>query len=209
MNFGRVNFTGDYGLFSQGAVSAPLFALLPSLSTLSSIAGVAGTAVSAVGTIAAGSAAKASAEFEADQLRKKGAESLAASQREAEDRRKQTELVMSRQQAGAASSGLGALDPTVLALAGDTFQQGTLNSEMATYTGLSQRAGYMDQANAAIASGKAAQKGSYLGAAGTLLGGVSSFGSKYASINKPVNQQSAAPANLYNEDDMQNGGRYG
>lgn len=179
MKFGRVNYTGDYGLAAQDVVFF-------GLETIGLIAGLAGTAVSAAGTIAAGSAQKSAADFQAQQLRAKAAESLAASQREAADRQKQTDLVLSRQQAGAASSGLGALDPTILQLAGDTYAKGTLNRDMVTYSGKSQRAGYLDQANAAEASGKAAQTGSYFGAAGTILGGMSSFANKYANIDKPA-----------------------
>lgn len=184
MKWGRINFVCDYGLAAQGAV-------FTGLETIGLIAGLAGTAVSAVGTIAAGNAQKASADYEAKQMEQKAAEALASSQREAVDREKQANLVISRQQAGAAASGLGATDPTILQLQSDTFQQGRLNRDMAVYTGESQRAGYLDQAAATRASGEAAKKGSYLAAGGTLLGGISSFGTKYADSTRPVGQKSA------------------
>ncbi len=184
MRLGRINFACD----NAGTISGAVFT---GLETIGLIAGLAGTAVSAAGTIAGGAAQKSAADYQAQQLKMKAAESLAASQREAADRQKQADLVMSRQQAGAASSGLGALDPTILQLQGDTFAQGRLNRDMTLYQGKSQRAGLLDQAKATIASGKAAQTGSILGATGTILGGVSSFGTKYANISRP---EGAKPA---------------
>lgn len=155
------------------------------IETLGLIAGLAGSAVSAVGTIAAGNQAEASAEFEAAQLEAAAAEEQAAAQREAAQKRKERDFVLSRQQAVASESNLGALDETVLDLAGDVVQEGAFQEGMIRYGGQSRAAGRRAQAQAARLSGKAAKTGSYLSAAGTIMGGVGSFASDYTALKKP------------------------
>src|SRR5690606_17407049 len=116
---------------------------------LSAILSAVGTAVSAVGTIAAGSAQKASAEFQAKQLEIQGAEERAASQREAARARRERDFVLSRQQAVASASGLGALDETVQELAGDVVQDSAVNEGMIRYGGEERAKGRRAQAAAA------------------------------------------------------------
>lgn len=156
------------------------------LETIALIAGLAGSAASAVGTIAAGNQAAAGAEFEAAQLEAGAAEEKAASQREAMAKRKETQFVLSRQQAVASQSNLGALDETVVDLAGDVAQEGALQEGMIRYGGTSRAAGRRAQAQAARISGKAAQTGSYLSAAGTIMGGIGSFASDFSATRKPA-----------------------
>jgi len=146
---------------------------------LSAIIGLVGTAVSAVGTIAAGSAQKASSEFQAKQLEQQAAEEKAASQREAAKVRKERDFILSRQQAVASASNLGALDETVQDLAGDVAQEGALQEGMVRYGGDERAKGRRAQAAAARMEGKAAQTGSYFSAAGTILGGMGSFAKDY------------------------------
>lgn len=152
------------------------------MAALGAIVGVIGTVVSAVGTIAAGQAAQSDADFKAKQLERKAQEERAASQREAGTKKQELDLVLSRQQAGAAASGLGSLDTTILDLAGDTTVQGEMNQRMARYGGEERRNGLLDQATAARATGKAEATGSYFKAGGTLLDGFSSFAQKYGSM---------------------------
>lgn len=151
---------------------------------LSAIVGLIGTAVSAAGTIAAGAAQKGAADFQAEQLEQQGKEERAAAQREAMQARKERDFVLSRQQAGAAASNLGALDETVLDLAGDVTQQGALNEAMIRYGGEERAKGRRAQAVAARLEGKAAQTGSYFGAAGTIMSGIGSFAKDYGSPAK-------------------------
>lgn len=148
---------------------------------LSAIIGLVGTAVSAVGTIAAGSAQKASSEFQAKQLEMQGKEEKAASQREAARVKKERDFVLSRQQAVAASSNLGALDETVQDLAGDVVQEGALQEGMVRYGGEERAKGRRAQAAASRLEGSAAQTSSIFSAAGTILGGLGSFASDYGS----------------------------
>lgn len=151
------------------------------MAQLAGIVGLLGTAVSAAGTIAAGNAAAKSAEFEAKQLDRKADEERAAAQREAMQQRKETDFVQSRAQAVAAASGLGALDETVLDLAGDLEQEGAYRERMIQYSGSERAAGYRDAAKGRRVSGQAARQGAMFSAAGTLLSGASSFYDKYAS----------------------------
>lgn len=150
------------------------------LTTLGLIASLVGTGVSAAGTIAAGNQAEAAAEFEAKQLDAAAAEEKAAAGREAAQKRKETEFVLSRQQAVASSSNLGALDETVLDLAGDVAQEGAVQAGMIQYGGDQRASGRRAQAQAARISGKAAKTGSYLSAAGTIMGGIGSFAEGYS-----------------------------
>ncbi|RWK53502.1 hypothetical protein [Mesorhizobium sp.] len=142
---------------------------------LSTILALAGTAASAAGTLAAGAASKSAGDFQAAQLEQQAKEEKAAAQREAERATKEKNFVLSRQQAVAGASGLGALDETVQSLAGDIITQGEVNKGMILYGGEERAKGRRAQAAAARMEGKAAQTGSYFGAAGTLMDGVGSF----------------------------------
>jgi len=142
---------------------------------LSAVLGLVGTAVSAAGTLAAGAAQKSAADFQAAQLKQQAQEETAAAQREAERAKKEKDFVISRQQAVAGASGLGALDETVQSLAGDVITQGEVNKGMILYGGEERAKGRRAQAVAAQMEGKAAQTGSYFGAAGTLMDGIGSF----------------------------------
>lgn len=146
---------------------------------LTTILSAVGTAVSAVGTIAGGAAQKSAADYQAAQLEQQGKEEIAASQREAEQARKEKNFVLSRQQAVAGSSGLGALDETVQDLAGDVAQQGAVNEQTALYGGQERAKGRRAQAASARLEGKAAQIGSYFSAAGTIMDGIGSFSDGY------------------------------
>lgn len=142
---------------------------------LSTILGLVGTAVSAAGTLAAGAAQKSAADYQAAQLDQQAKEETAAAQREAQRAEKEKNFVLSRQQAVAGASGLGALDETVQSLAGDVITQGEVNKGMIIYGGEERAKGRRAQAVSARMEGKAAQTGSFFGAAGTLMDGVGSF----------------------------------
>ena len=151
---------------------------------LSTILTIASTAVAAVGTIAGGAAAKQSSDFTAAQLEQAGKEEKAAAQREAQQARRERDFVMSRQQAVAGASNLGALDETVLDLAGDVTQQGALNEAMIQYGGEERAKGRRQQAAAARLEGKAAMTGALLKAGGTILGGIGDFAAEYPGVKR-------------------------
>jgi hypothetical protein len=141
---------------------------------LATIATLLGGVVSAVGTVASGMAEKRNADFEAKQLEMKGKEDLAASQREALDKKREAALVNSRAQALAAASGAGAgADaPTIVKLMAETAGQGDYNARTVMYGGESRKRGLFDQAKGRRAQGRASLLGSVIGGFGSALGGV-------------------------------------
>lgn len=146
----------------------------------------------------AGRANKQAADYEAAQLDIQGKEERAAAQREAMGLRRQKALALSSIQARGASGGFTATDPTSLALADEVEKYGTLQEQMAMYGGTSRaesmKAGadarrisgeteYQSSlmaGNIARQTGEAKRMGSYFDAAGTIMGGASTFASKYA-----------------------------
>lgn len=169
-----------------------------------------GAGVSAMGTLAGGDASQTagtanaaatrqaalanadSLEFKAKQEDMAAQESRASSQRDALERGRQTKLVLSKLQAGAAASGAGATDPTVTTLAGQIGGRGEYEALTDLFKGENRARGLMDsatgdrmsataglqggelQANAQIAEGNAKKSASQLAAAGTIIGGAGS-----------------------------------
>lgn len=103
-----------------------------------------------------------------------GKAEFAASQREAELRRLEGKLIMSRQQAYAAASGAGAgaNDPTILRIMSKTGENAEQNARVALYQGESRMADYYNQAQARRISGRNNFVGKMLEGFGTLAGGV-------------------------------------
>lgn len=149
---------------------------MAALAAIGPLLGAIGTGVSVVGTLAAGAAANDAAQSEAAQLEAKGKEDFAASQREAQDKRREGRLVNSRQQAIAAASGAGADTPTIVKLMTDVAGQSEYNAQTTMFGGLQRKKGMNDSANARRAEGSAALTGSVFDALGTGLSGASKFG---------------------------------
>lgn len=135
--------------------------------------GLIGTGLSAAGTIAAGKAEQENQNFVAKQEEMKAKEEFAASQRDAQQARREANLAQSRQQALAAASGGGAGSdaPTIVKLMSDVAGQGELNAGSAIYGGQQRAAGLNDSAKARRRSGKASFLGSVLGGFGQMAGG--------------------------------------
>lgn len=151
--------------------------------TISSILGIGGSIVSAIGTIAAGQAQAQAANYQAAQLDLKAKEERASAQREGFEIGRQKGLVQSRIQALSAASGAdaggGAFGSTIDALANDVEAGGTYRELMANYGGEERAKGLRAQATGARLSGQAAATGSFFSAAGTILGGASTFFDQY------------------------------
>jgi hypothetical protein len=132
-----------------------------------------GALVSAGGTIMSGVAAKNAADYEARQMEIKAAEERAAAGREAEEKRKEARLVMSRQQALAAASGAGAgMDaPTIVKLMTQTAGQGEYGAQTVRYGGESRMTGLLDSAKGRRMSGRATLLGSVFAGAGQAIRG--------------------------------------
>jgi hypothetical protein len=138
--------------------------------------GLLASAISAAGSIASGIASKNAADFQAEQQEMQGKEEFAASQREADQKRKESNYVQSRQQALAAASGGGAADPTIVRLMTQTAQQGEMNAQTSLYVGENRKRGLFDAAKGTRLTGRANLVGSFLSASGDLAGG---FGKYY------------------------------
>lgn len=132
-----------------------------------------GAAVSGVGTVLGGVAANNAAQSEAMQLEEKGKEELAASQRDAEGKRREGALINSRQQALAAASGAGAGSdaPTIVKLMTDTAGQAEYNAQVDLYGGKSRKEGLFNAAANRRREGKASLLGSVLGGFGSFAKG--------------------------------------
>ena len=154
-----------------------------------------GTAMSAAGTVAGGNAAAAAGQsqqnalnYKATQENQQAMTERASAQRAAFDKQRETGLLESKLQAGAAAGGGGASDPTIVSLGGQIAGRGEYESLLDMFKGENTARGYENQATADIASGQAAaaegsakQSASYLSAAGTVIG---SAGSMYRAYNK-------------------------
>jgi hypothetical protein len=167
--------------------------LMAFLAALAPLATIASTALTAAGTIAAGNAAAAqgeatknASEYQAKQLEAQGKEQQAEAQVQAQQLGRQKRLALSSLTTNAAASGFSATDPTALALSDEIAKYGTLQEQTAMYGGARARQGL--ETNAAgqrysgeIADilGKSKQSSSYLSAAGTILGGVSTMAGRY------------------------------
>lgn len=141
--------------------------------------GLLGTAVSGVGTVAAGAAQKNAADFEAQQMEMRAKEEVAASQRDAIQKKHEGAILNSRAQALAAASGAGAGTdaPTIVKLMGQTAGEAQYNADSAMYGGYSRSAGLMDSAKGKRAEGKASLLGSvFSGFGGVAKGLTSTFG---------------------------------
>jgi len=140
--------------------------------------GLAATGVSAYQQIEAGKAAKANAEGVAIQQERAGKAAQAEAQREALNERKKANYAASRALAVSAASGAGADYDAVadLQAEGDyrvlsSLYAGDTDAQLANYA-----------AGATRRQGSARQRGSYMSAASTILGGASDFYSKYGDV---------------------------
>lgn len=133
---------------------------------------VAGT-IGAAGTIMEGNEARAGSKFEAAQLKAQADQEIGLAGEKAAEKAREAKLANSRNLAVAAASGAGAADPTVLQIMGDVEAQGIHNSLTEMFKGQTRRADLLSEANARKFAGKNAQTAGYLGAAGTLVEGIS------------------------------------
>lgn len=129
---------------------------------------VGSTLLSTVGAIQSGNAANAAAQFEAKQMDQRALAEQAASQREANEERRQKELVLSRARAVGAASG-GGVDYDLM---GDIEEEGEFRALTAMWGGDERAAGLRMQADSRRVEGQSRKRASRIQAGATLLGGV-------------------------------------
>ncbi len=137
-------------------------------SFLAANAGTIGTALSVGSTIYGGLAGYTQAKGTAANMKKKGDQELAVAQREAERKRRETQLLISRQTAVAGASGAGATDPTVLSVMGKTQAAGDEAAMLDMYNGMVNRSDLRSQAGSVKSEGRSKLFGSFLDAGGTI-----------------------------------------
>jgi hypothetical protein len=137
------------------------------------IAAIVGAGASAAGTIYSGWETRRAAEEAAKRDERAGQAEFAASQREAEERKLEGALVMSRQQAAAAASGAGAGDdaPTIVKLMTETAKRQRYGVESTLFGGRQRRQTYIETAQARRQTGDANFLGSILTGIGQAAGG--------------------------------------
>lgn len=140
---------------------------------VSALLSIGGTAISAWGAVEEGRASQEALNLSADQDEAAGREVFAASQREANERRLEGELIMSKQLAIAAASGGGAREdaPTIMRILTKTGERAKYGSDTALYNGLESKRTYYQDAEAKRKSGGANYFGSLLRAGGTVASG--------------------------------------
>jgi hypothetical protein len=146
--------------------------------------GLIGGLISAAGSIVGGIAANNQAKAQAKAMEVRAGEERAVSQREAIRRSKEAKMVMSRQQAVAASSGGGAGDPTVVNLMSGVGAEGKYQSGVALYEGETKGRGLEFDADIRRMEGRQALFAGFIGGASSILNGFSNF-SQYASSPPP------------------------
>lgn len=139
----------------------------------------ASTVISTVGAIKQGQDQAFQAQQQAAALRNQANADEAAAQRTAQNTRRQTDYVMSRARAIAASSGAGASDPTVVNVEGEIAGQGEYNALTSLYEGSTAGGNARSQATAVYNEGQAAKSAGYLRGATTLLSGGTTLYTKY------------------------------
>lgn len=146
---------------------------MAALGTIATIATLAGTAVTAGATVYNGMLQQQQAEEIARQEELAGKNEFASAQRDAEERRLEGALIMSKQQAIAAASGAGAGDdaPTIMKILGDTAQRVQYGVESSTFRGQQAMDDYQRSARNRRTTGKYNFFGSIARAAGIGLGG--------------------------------------
>lgn len=135
-------------------------------------AGTIGTLLTAGSTIYGGLAANAQGKAIESQMKTKGDNEFAVAQRDSLRRKRETDLLLSRQKAVAAASGGGATDPTVMSVMGKTQQEGDYNAMIDMYNGSVNRADLYKQGAVARAEGKSKMWGSFLDAGSTIYSGL-------------------------------------
>ena len=137
------------------------------------------TVLSAVGKYQSGKQQQKAYQYDAKVATQQAQQEQAAAQRDTLNARRQGMILASRAQAAAASSGAGALDPTVVNVIGGLQGEGELAGLAAMYSGASRARALQNQAATNTYSGQAAKQAGMYSAFDTLLSGASTFKSAF------------------------------
>lgn len=156
------------------------------LSSLGMLTSMAGANQAASAARLAGARARVAAEFEAAQLEQAAGQAIAVSQVEAQEQRRQMQLVQSRAIAVAAAGGGGVSDETIVRLIGRQAGEGAYRSAVALYKGEESARRMRLQASAKLYEGALAEEAANdradaykVKATGDLLSGAATLFSRY------------------------------
>ena len=149
----------------MAALFAPIAAIFGKIG-IGGVLSIAGSAVSGLGALQAGRAQAAASEFQAKQLEAAGLAEQASSQRQAQEDRRQKEIVISRARAVGAASGGGQDIP----LLGAIEEEGELRALTTLWVGDEAAKGRQAQAAAARFEGKQYKRAGFVRAATGVLG---------------------------------------
>lgn len=152
---------------------------LPATVDTGTILSTAGKGLAAVGQITGGFSQANNARNVAAQLVSNGGQAVAAGQRRAIGATRQADYVLSKARAGAAASGAGATDPSVLNVEAGIAQQGEYNALSALYEGQDAQRTAQNQASDARADATSYATAGLLRGTGTILEGASSLYDRY------------------------------
>jgi hypothetical protein len=175
-------------------------AALPALPVLALYASLAGTAVSAVGAVVQGDNARKLQHTQADQARLNAEEGSRQATLQIESQRTKARSVIGQQLAATSESGTG-LSGSNLDLLNQSLYNNEADSMNIRYGADRQAAGLNQQANINDNQADAAMTGSYLSAAGTLVGGASRSYNTYTQAGSLMPKMPTDPWAAY-------GGRY-
>jgi hypothetical protein len=136
------------------------------------VGSVASGAIGMMGANAQAQFMNAQAKNEQMQLNHMAGEERAAATRDMAAKQKEVSLLLSRQQAVAASSGAGATDPTVLELAGDLAREGSVQKRELGRQGLEKGQMLDYRGKVGVKMAKAEGKMLKASAMGNMIGGV-------------------------------------
>lgn len=152
---------------------------------IAGIAGAAGTALQVAGTLKQGRENKARYQYEQKVDAQQADEAEAASQRDAQQRYREGELILSQQRAAVAGSGGDLSDPSVINLMDDVKDRTAYAADSDIYKGKQQAKGYNDAAEVAGYNADKSMDAAWLSAGASLFGGITDM---YSRFGKPARQ---------------------
>lgn len=170
---GTAAAAGGYAAPAVAAAAAPSIGLGTALTTAASLAG---TGLTAAGAIKQGEHQRMIGEFNAKEQERAANADRSAAIRKSQERRRETERVLSEQRARAAKSGAGLGETEgFLDIVGDTAERGQLISELEIASGEERARGREGQAALARYQGEAAKGIGYVKAAGAGIDAIKGF----------------------------------
>jgi|GEM_PF-1563862 len=165
--------------------------------TIAALAGAAGAVVQTFGTLQAGREQEARFKYEQKVQRQQADEAEAASQRDAAERYREGQFMLSQQRAAIAGSGGSIAEPSVIDLMGDTQERTTLAAQTDIYKGQQQARGYNDAAKVAGINASNSMSAARLRAGASLFAGVSDMYSRFGQQARQSQTATGTTAPLY------------